>query len=100
MADQFISRCGCDCSACEHTTKDGCPGCLAAKGKMFWGECALATCCIAREHDHCGQCQEFPCAALKEQSPDEIRILEAWNEKGYDAWRREKRQKRNGIVSR
>ena len=81
MADQLTSRCGCDCTVCEHTTKDGCPGCLAAAGKVFWGECALATCCITKEHDHCGQCQVFPCTALTEQTPDEIHV--------FDTWRRE-----------
>jgi len=82
MADQFISRCGGDCSACEHTSNDGCPGCLTAAGKMFWGECTLATCCIAKGHDHCGQCQDFPCDAFKYQCPENIPVIGAWNENG------------------
>ena len=78
MADQFISRCGSDCSACEHTTKDGCPGCFAAAGKIFWGDCALALCCIAKGYDHCGQCGAFPCTALTQQTPEEIEVFCAW----------------------
>jgi hypothetical protein len=91
MPDVFISRCGSDCTVCDHATKDGCPGCLAAGGRMFWGECKLAVCCTAKGHDHCGQCAGFPCASLKEQCPDEIAVLVAWNERGYAAWRLEQR---------
>jgi len=32
---------------------------------MFWGECDLAKCCIAKGLDHCGKCEEFPCEQLK-----------------------------------
>jgi len=100
MADSFMGRCGVDCEACEYRKQTGCPGCQAAEGKLFWGECAVAKCCLGKGHDHCGQCQEFPCAMLNEYAfePEHgdqgarIRSLEAWNEKGYDAWRAEKRQ--------
>jgi hypothetical protein len=89
MRDPFMSRCGADCCTCEHRAKDGCPGCSVANGKLFWGECTLFTCCVAKALDHCGQCPEFPCAALTRDSADTIPFLEAWNEKGYDAWRGE-----------
>lgn len=98
MVDSFMGRCGIDCEACTCRTQMSCPGCPATEGKPFWGECALATCCISKGHDHCGQCEEFPCATLNEYSYSSsehgdngkrIRILEEWNEKGYDAWRRE-----------
>lgn len=96
MADSFMGRCGDDCADCGHRESDGCPGCQTA-GKPFWGECALAKCCVARELDHCGQCQQFPCAKLNEYAsePDNGKILlnlRAWNEMGYDAWRREKNE--------
>lgn len=97
MADAFMGRCGIDCSECSFREQMNCPGCPATNGKLFWGECALAVCCIGKGHDHCGQCREFPCTALNDYSYDSehgdngqrIRNLEAWNEKGYDAWRQE-----------
>jgi len=94
MSNSFMGRCGADCQACLCRTSEGCPGCPATEGKPFWGECAVAVCCISKGHDHCGQCQDFPCTALKECSEngdnsDGVRMLEVWNEKGYDAWRRE-----------
>ena len=97
MADSLMKRCGGNCETCSYREKTGCPGCLTAEGKAFWGECALATCCIAKGPEHCGQCKDFPCATLNEYSYSSehgdngkrIRILEEWNEKGYDAWRRE-----------
>lgn len=57
----------------------------------FWGECEVAKCCIAKGHDHCGQCQEFPCAILNayayqpERGDNGKRLLnlKAWNEMGY-----------------
>ena len=66
MANSLAARCGIDCEACEYREKTGCPGCMAAEGTMFWGECAVAKCCTAKGHDHCGRCQEFPCATLNE----------------------------------
>ena len=99
MADSFMGRCGIDCEACGYREQAGCPGCQATGGKLFWGECAVATCCIAKGHDHCGQCGEFPCAVLHEYAhyPEHgdngkrIINLKAWNEMGYDAWRREQK---------
>jgi len=64
-----------------------CPGCLAAKGAMFWGSCEIATCCINKGHAHCGKCDVFPCALLTSFAYDpeqgdngeRIRNLESWN---------------------
>jgi hypothetical protein len=70
MANPSMARCGIDCEACEYRAKMNCLGCQAAKGKLFWGECALAKCCMDKGHDHCGQCQDFPCDTLKEYSYD------------------------------
>lgn len=86
MADRLLARCGIDCEACSFRGgQTQCPGCGAAEGKLFWGECALAKCCIGKGHDHCGQCEAFPCETLKEYSYDKehgdngerIRNLEA-----------------------
>lgn len=100
MSAPFMARCGIDCEACEGREKANCPGCAGTNGKPFWGECAVATCCLTKGHDHCGQCKEFPCATLNDYAYSEgngddglrIRNLREWNEKGYDAWRREREQ--------
>ena len=55
---------------------------------MFWGECALAECCIEKELEHCGQCENCPCDKLQEFSYDKeqgddgerIRTLEKWKQ--------------------
>jgi len=85
MANPNISYCGIDCEVCAIQT--GCPGCRKAAGKLFWGDCALARCCMEKQHEHCGQCREFPCDMLKEYAYDpehgdngaRIRNLEALN---------------------
>ena len=105
VTDSFMGRCGIDCEACEHRTRNGCPGCPAADGKLFWGDCRLANCCAGKGHDHCGQCGEFPCTTLNEFAYDReegdngqrILNLRAWNEIGYDAWRRTQESSRRGA---
>jgi len=97
VADSLMGRCGFYCGPCGCRTEMGCPGCQATDGKLFWGECEVATCCIAKGYEHCGQCEELPCAVLVEYAhhPEHgdngkrILNLRAWNEVGYDAWRRE-----------
>jgi hypothetical protein len=97
MARQFMGRGGCDCESCQHRATDGCPGCQVARGKMFWGECEVAKCCLARGHDHCGQCQECPCPALVSLHQNDNGVclsnLRAWKEIGFEAWRRAKHEK-------
>ena len=66
-----LAYCGTDCEACAYRAKTNCPGCQACAGKMFWGQCALAACCIAKGLANCGQCDQFPCEQLKEYSFDE-----------------------------
>ncbi len=40
--------------------------------KPFWGDgCPVKTCCETREHEHCGQCGDFPCELLKQFAYDE-----------------------------
>lgn len=66
----FLARCGIDCEACTFRAQMNCPGCIATGGKPFWGECVLAKCCVTKGHEHCGQCQEFPCVILHEYAYD------------------------------
>ena len=87
MKNEFPSSCGINCDECEYKEKVNCPGCIAAKGQMFWGKCELAMCCVEKGLQHCGQCSEFPCDKLREYSYDKehgdngqrIRNLEQWN---------------------
>jgi hypothetical protein len=87
MSNDIESRCGLYCSKCSHREKTNCPGCVKAKGEMFWGECALAKCCVEKELEHCGRCGSCPCDKLNEFSYDKdqgdngerIRNLEKWN---------------------
>jgi len=90
MADSFMAMCGIDCGECSYREPNSCPGCKAAEGKLFWGECEVAKCCIGKGLAHCGGCQELPCETLKEYAyhPDHgdngkrIAVLREWNEKG------------------
>ena len=91
MADSFMARCGIDCETCEYRVQTSCPGCQAAEGKLFWGECDVARCCIGKSLAHCGQCKDLPCKTLNEYAYDpehgdsgkRISTLREWNEKGY-----------------
>ena len=55
------SRCGLLCSACGYREQMNCAGCVHIE-KPFWGDsCPVKACCEAKQHEHCGQCKEFPC---------------------------------------
>lgn len=81
------SYCGIDCEKCTYREPMNCPGCVTAKGTIFWGSCEVAACCISKEHAHCGKCDDFPCDLLKEYAYSEeqgdngerIKNLETWN---------------------
>ena len=66
MGSAELAYCGLDCGRCDCRAKTNCPGCQAAGGRMFWGECQVATCCMGKGLAHCGKCDEFPCDVLKE----------------------------------
>ena len=91
MNKEFAARCGLRCDQCSYREKQNCPGCIKAEGKMFWGECVLARCCMEKELEHCGKCRDFPCADLRKFAYDKdqgdngerIRNLEQWNETGF-----------------
>lgn len=58
--------CGAYCGTCEWKEKTNCPGCQLSQGKMFWGECQMASCAINKGFKHCGSCEELPCSKLQE----------------------------------
>lgn len=65
------SRCGLLCSECDYREQAGCKGCVNIE-KPFWGEsCPVKSCCEEKGHEHCGQCENFPCALLKQFAYDE-----------------------------
>lgn len=65
------SRCGILCSECEYKDKMNCKGCVNID-KPFWGEkCDVKTCCESKNHNHCGECPQFPCDLLKSFAYDE-----------------------------
>jgi len=65
----FESRCGILCSQCEYIEQ--CGGGCTKINKPFWGDsCPVKDCCETREHDHCGQCSEFPCTLLTQFAYD------------------------------
>jgi len=64
------SRCGILCRQCKYREPMNCAGCIAID-KPFWGEaCPVKSCCEGRGHEHCGQCDEFPCELLNEFAYD------------------------------
>jgi hypothetical protein len=72
MEDEMIeSYCGLLCSKCEWKESTGCKGCIDLKGKVFWGDCPIAGCCIEKGISHCGECEHIPCELLSQFSHDE-----------------------------
>lgn len=64
------SRCGLLCSQCAYREQMHCPGCLQSQ-KPFWAEsCPVKSCCEQRKKEHCGQCEDFPCALLHQFAYD------------------------------
>jgi hypothetical protein len=60
-----IAYCGSYCGDCTWKEKTGCKGCKAAQGNLFYGECAVAKCAIAKGVEHCGLCPDVPCETLQ-----------------------------------
>lgn len=65
------SICGIDCDACGFAAEQGCKGCQAEQGQVFWGECELYQCNAEKQQEHCGKCAQFPCAKLQEWASGE-----------------------------
>ena len=66
MDKKLIAMCGAYCGTCEWKEKTECKGCQDNKGKMFWGTCSVAVCCIDKAFLHCGLCSDLPCQVLQE----------------------------------
>lgn len=64
MDKEMIAYCGTYCGICEWKDKVNCKGCKANGGKMFWGECDKAKCCIEKGFEHCGECSDLPCQKI------------------------------------
>lgn len=74
------SRCGILCNQCAYKGAVNCQGCVQIT-KPFWGDsCPVKACCETKQHQHCGECAQFPCPLLqqfaydKEQGDDGKRI--------------------------
>ena len=69
--DKIESRCGLLCSECSYREQMNCDGCIHIE-KPFWGDnCPVKTCCEPKHHEHCGQCENFPCDLLNSFAYDE-----------------------------
>ncbi len=65
------SRCGILCSKCKYKEEMNCPGCIKID-KPFWADsCPIKSCCENKGKEHCGECDNFPCAELHRFSYDE-----------------------------
>lgn len=65
MDNNLKAMCGLECEKCSYREPNNCPGCVAAQGKMYWGECPVAVCCRDKELAHCAHCTKFPCKSLE-----------------------------------
>lgn len=100
MDETMFARCGTYCAECKVGQSKGCPGCVKAGGKIFWGTCQLAQCCTSKDFQHCGQCPDMPCEMLKDYSFDKthgddgrrIDNLRAWMQEGMQAWAAKRKQ--------
>lgn len=71
IVDMIESRCGILCSECTYREQMNCAGCVHME-KPFWGDsCPVKACCEAKQHEHCGECEHFPCDLLNEFAYDE-----------------------------
>jgi hypothetical protein len=66
MDKQFIGMCGTYCLSCDWKDKMNCKGCKDSNANPFWGNCAIANCCIEKNLSHCGQCSLLPCEKLQQ----------------------------------
>lgn len=74
MEKHLMGICGTYCGDCEWVESTGCKGCIANAGKPFWGTCKIAVCAMEKGLQHCGPCEQVPCAQL----------VEAYNTPGHE----------------
>lgn len=60
----YQSRCGVCCDECTRKEKVNCKGCINMKGPFWGGTCEVKSCCEAKNLNHCGECESFPCHML------------------------------------
>ena len=85
IMDTIKGKCGTDCSGCHFKEKFNCKGCTRQEGTIFWGECDIYKCAIAKGYKHCGECKDLPCAKLTEfiengHNPDRLTNLYKWRD--------------------
>lgn len=80
-----MACCGTVCGACPYFSEQ-CPGCPAVEGRVFWTRftgderCAIYACCVGERHlEHCGGCEELPCARYDAEDPTLTREENAAN---------------------
>jgi len=67
---RFAAVCGACCLSCTPATSGTCRGCAYELGRTPRGECAVFQCAlVAHGIEHCGLCDEFPCALFRAAMP-------------------------------
>ena len=76
----FESRCGVCCNSCTRKEQVNCKGCINMAAPFWGGVCEVKKCCEAKQLNHCGECEIFPCDMLsnmgKEQGYDPLVKIE------------------------
>lgn len=65
----IVSYCGLYCKACPSYNRGTCLGCRSEEQqprKSKWS-CKIRKCCIRKEIDHCGECDDFPCDIINKK---------------------------------
>lgn len=94
MASDLAGMCGIYCGDCVFRKGNNCQGCRQMKGRMFWGTCEVAACCLQKELNSCGSCSGFPCGTLTAyahhpehgDNGERIANLETWQAVGFETW--------------
>jgi hypothetical protein len=80
---KLATSCGLYCGTCEYLQQQ-CKGCGYIEGRPFWTSqmeltcCPLYDCCVNKKHlEHCGLCDEFPCALFLEMRDPSLNDSEA-----------------------
>jgi hypothetical protein len=84
MSDSYLAAaCGLYCGQCDYL-QNQCEGCGHVRGKPFWTvqmeilTCPLYDCCVnIKCLEHCGLCDEFPCALFLELRDPSLSDTEA-----------------------
>ena len=79
----MAAACGLYCGTCDYLQTQ-CEGCMQVQGRPFWTvqmeilTCPLYDCCVNTKHlEHCGLCDEFPCAIFLELRDPSLSDAEA-----------------------